>query len=438
MKNRVYFIYKYTFPNGKVYIGQTYKGSGRYGKPMKYRNSLVGNAMSKYPSFQKEIIEYCSKEMIDEREVFYINKYDSTNRNKGYNRDYGGSKNKRFTNELKKQLSKIHTDLQVSEIEQFTLDGSFVKTWKSIKEASRELKIDRGRISKALHGHIKQAGGYIWKLKEVYSPYNSRPISQYDLKGNFIRDWDNTKQAEEALHIHNILNSLNGHNKTTGGFQWKYKGSSKTIEEYKQNRVYIGRHVFQYDLEGNFIKEWKSYVEASKELNIPQQHISRVLKGERRMTRGFIFKYEKYDSIEKLNTEEKSFAKKIEQYSLDGSFIKEWSSITSAEESLGIKNGIGKCCRGKAKTAGGYQWKYKDDNRVINSLIKEKPKKIKKPRPLPSNAKSIIQISDNETRIFNSMAEASRETGINISCISDCLKKRQKTAGGYRWEYFNK
>lgn len=358
-KERIYFIYKYTFPNGKVYIGQTYKGSGRYGKPMKYKNSMVGNAMSKYPDFEKEIIEYCSKEQVDELERFYIKKYNSANRLYGYNRDFGGNEHKQLTDDLKKDLSRIHTNLQVTEIEQYSEQGELIKEWTSIKEASNSLKIERTQLSKALHGHRKTAGGYIWKMKNTYSPYSSRPISQYDLKGNFIRDWSSVKEAEESLNIQNILNSLNMRNKTTGGFQWKYKGSSKEITEYKQNRVYKGRHVFQYDAEGNFIKEWDSYLQAAKALNIPHQHIMRVLRGERRMTRGFVFKYEYTESIDKYDPEDKAFIKPVLQYTLDGLFVREWPSISSAEKEMGIKSGVGRCCSGKAKTAAGYKWKYK-------------------------------------------------------------------------------
>jgi plasmid maintenance system antidote protein VapI len=437
MEQRIYFIYKYTFPNGKVYIGQTYKGSGRFGKTMKYRGTLVGNAMSKYPNYKKEILEYCTKENVDEREKHYIQLFDSTNRNKGYNREYGGNLHKEITSDLRKELSDVHIDLQVTEIEQYTLDNVFLRNWKSIKEASNELGIERTSISKALHGSIKSAGGYIWKLKSVYSPYNSRPISQYDLKGNFIRDWDNVQQAEQLLKIHNILNALNGRNKTAGGFQWKYKGSGKVITEYKQNREYKGRHVFQYDLNGNFIKEWKSYLQAAKELGIPHQHILRVLKGERKMTRGYIFKYEYVEKNSKYNPDDKSFIKPVEQYSIDGIFVREWPSITAAEKELGISSGIGKCCSGKNKTAGSFQWKYKGDSRQIKSLIKPKPIKIKKPRPLPSNAKTISQFTLDDVLLdtFESIAKASRLTGVSIANISGCLKGRQKTAGGFKWKY---
>lgn len=37
--------------------------------------------------------------------------------------------------------------------------------------------------------------------------------------------------------------------------------------------------------------------------------------------------------------------------------------------------------------------------------------------------------------IYNSLTEASQKTGINISCISDCCRCNQKTAGSYHWKY---
>lgn len=440
MKERTYFIYKYTFPNGKVYIGQTYKGSGRFGKPMKYRGMFVGKAMLKYPNYKKEILEFCSKEDVDNREKYYIELYDSTNRYKGYNREYGGNLHKQLTDDLRKELSRVHTDLQVTEIEQYTLDGVFVKRWKSIKEASTELHISRESISKNIHGKTKSAKGFVWKLVEIYSPYNKRPVSQYDLKGNHIKDWACIAEAEKELGLKNIINALNGRNRTAGRFQWKYTNSNKPITAYKTKHIPNGKHVFQYDLNGNFIKEWNSYLEAAHELNIPHQHIRRVLVGERIMTNSFIFRYDFQEKITEYNKETKSFWKPVEQYTLDGAFVKEWKSITEAQQALGIKHGIGKCCSGIGKTAGGFQWKYKEDPKSIISIIKPKLIKVKKPRPLPNNAKSVAQL-DNTGKIvcvYSSIAEASIKTGTSISNISGCLKLRQKTAGGYRWEYVGK
>ena len=52
--------------------------------------------------------------------------------------------------------------------------------------------------------------------------------------------------------------------------------------------------------------------------------------------------------------------KVILQFSLDGEFIKEFSSIKEASGEIGIsKLAIVHCLKGKTKKAGGYKWKYK-------------------------------------------------------------------------------
>ncbi len=51
--------------------------------------------------------------------------------------------------------------------------------------------------------------------------------------------------------------------------------------------------------------------------------------------------------------------KKIEQYTLDGKFIKLWVGIQNAGRKTGIEyTNIIACLKGRTKTAGGYIWKY--------------------------------------------------------------------------------
>ena len=49
--------------------------------------------------------------------------------------------------------------------------------------------------------------------------------------------------------------------------------------------------VMQYDLKGNFIKEWKSGSEASRQLNIGQANISACCRGLRKQVNGFVWKF---------------------------------------------------------------------------------------------------------------------------------------------------
>lgn len=54
-----------------------------------------------------------------------------------------------------------------------------------------------------------------------------------------------------------------------------------------------------------------------------------------------------------------SKAKKVNQYSLTGKFIRQWDCIADVTRKLGIRGyNISGCCKGKRHTAGGFKWKY--------------------------------------------------------------------------------
>lgn len=63
---------------------------------------------------------------------------------------------------------KIHVESVNNEksVIQYTKEGIFIKKWKSAKEASEILQIDRGNISACCKGRYKSAGGFFWKYKK--------------------------------------------------------------------------------------------------------------------------------------------------------------------------------------------------------------------------------------------------------------------------------
>lgn len=85
-------IYKVTNKiNGKVYIGQSVDIGRRWRQHMTAEDdSYFHKAIQKYgvENFEWEVIEQCKKKDLDEREVYWIEYYDSFN--KGYNRTKGG------------------------------------------------------------------------------------------------------------------------------------------------------------------------------------------------------------------------------------------------------------------------------------------------------------------------------------------------------------
>ena len=53
----------------------------------------------------------------------------------------------------------------------------------------------------------------------------SKPVLQYDLDGNFIKEWPTAVEAAEALHIKSkyITSTCRGHQKTYSNMKWRYK-----------------------------------------------------------------------------------------------------------------------------------------------------------------------------------------------------------------------
>jgi hypothetical protein len=62
-------------------------------------------------------------------------------------------------------------------------------------------------------------------------------------------------------------------------------------------------------------------------------------------------------------------SKKVNQYSLDWEFIKEWDSMIDIQRWLWLYSShISNCCRLKQKTSGGFIFKYKDKQKKVLGL----------------------------------------------------------------------
>ena len=72
-------------------------------------------------------------------------------------------------------------------------------------------------------------------------------------------------------------------------------GLNRITEKQKKLAVQLGRKsakaVLQYDLQGNFIKEWKSQTEAANDLEISPSNLSKCCRGKVKTIKGFIWKY---------------------------------------------------------------------------------------------------------------------------------------------------
>lgn len=242
-------IYKLSFPNGKVYIGQTInvlfkRISSHCEEKNKSINPYKYNALKKYQTINVDILfKSESLEELNNKEEYYIKKYKSNQKEYGYNLTAGGDS----------VSNKINRPIYL-----YDLNGKYVRQFKSVSEGERYLGI---RIR--LDTKQKTFGGYqikdykVDKIDKVTKNQVYKEIHQYDLNGNYIRSFNSIREAERFIGKGNIdLRS-----KTSRGYMWSRKKLNK-LPEYKNDKA---RTIHQYDLNDNYINEFRTLREASKQ-----------------------------------------------------------------------------------------------------------------------------------------------------------------------------
>lgn len=180
---KLFIVYKLLFPNNKVYIGQTCNFSARMTghkndslNPNRLsKNCQVNNAIRKYgwDNVYKEILFLGTELDVDEKEIYYINFYNSSNRDFGYNREGGGNKKKTVSIESRKLISNARSGKRTwgKSVLQLDLNNKIIKQFSCIDEASRETGASSTNISIMCNHKFKtcylKGKKYISKPKSV-------------------------------------------------------------------------------------------------------------------------------------------------------------------------------------------------------------------------------------------------------------------------------
>lgn len=127
-------------------------------------------------------------------------------------------------------------------IAQYTMSGNLVAVYKSSTHAAKAMNISRSAIANVTCGVNVSCQDFQWKSFEANedipefvppvktyterrSELSSKPVDQYDKKGNFIKRFSSIKEATNELgfkSLSSICNCLIGKSKSSGGFIWKY------------------------------------------------------------------------------------------------------------------------------------------------------------------------------------------------------------------------
>lgn len=155
-------------------------------------------------------------------------------------------------------------------------------------------------------------------------------------------------------------------NQCPGGRVWTIEQRDKRNKNYKREC----RAVSQYNFEGVLVNTWNSIKEASQATGASITAIIDCCKGRVNSAKNYIWRYSEDDlykyQVVKYSREQKKAKKKIDQFDLNGNFIKTWEGIgDTAKVFSSNKNGwvvLSAVLRGKVKSWYGYIWRYHKDN----------------------------------------------------------------------------
>lgn len=227
------YIYKYTGPSGKSYIGQTVQSlrdrAGHNGKNYSrcpYFHSAIKNYG--FENFSCEILGEFKVGELNSKERYFIEVFNTLFPN-GYNCSLGGQG-------VSRQARRIY---------QYSCeDGILLRGWKSQKEAAEGLGLDLSSMNQCLLGYNKTCGGYYWSyiLLEKYPimekiSNEEKKIQMIDIGSDkILKVFSSTGQAASFVNGERsvIKRCCRNEIKTAYGYKWTCK---EILSEKKYNNT---------------------------------------------------------------------------------------------------------------------------------------------------------------------------------------------------------
>lgn len=154
-----------------------------------------------------EIIEECSFENLNKRELSWINEFsllgcNLVNSMKGCKISGHHTHSDETKRKIGEATKRIHTGMKRSD-----------ETKRRISEAAK------------IRNNIPHKNMYTKEAQAKKAKATSKPVLQFNKEGVLIKEWESATIAGKELNIHNgnIGLCCMGKVKTCGGYQWKYK-----------------------------------------------------------------------------------------------------------------------------------------------------------------------------------------------------------------------
>lgn len=289
--------------------------------------------------------------------------------------------------------------------------------------------------------------------KKINADCRNKAILQYDLDGNFLREFESVSEACEAVGCKNVSAYLVTQ-RPWRGYQWRYReGLSypKKINAFK--KVKRNGPVIAYTPDGNFYKEYECAYQCCEDLGKEYQireEVGDITLKSNHMVTMFVFKKRSDDYPKKINVniiypryatrkKLKSADIPVLQYTRDGVFVKEHPSIIAAyRDTATSESTIRRYCQMSEpftlrddRTK--YIWRFKDGD------IKERVEVVRvKREEKPKREHRVLQYSKDGSfiRIWDNIHQACLDSGDTIHYITWSLSGKNTKKTKFQWRKY--
>lgn len=241
-------------------------------------------------------------------------------------------------------------------IYQYSIEGTYIREWKSITEASIYYKCSSASIGRAVLDNTPSIG-YLWQdykldklnIEDFKIDANKIQCYLYNLDGILSQEFKSITNCAEYLN--RKIADVSRNCKTGSVLDKKYYVSTHKYDLFPIPENNLERPVFQYGVDGKFIKRYENVREARKALNITA-HIPTSIRANT-LCGGYQWSWEYVKEM----PSKKPKARKVGRYSLEGELLETYSSIRKAKE---FCSGSTNALYGRQKQSCGYIWKFID------------------------------------------------------------------------------
>lgn len=280
-------IYKITNQvNGMIYIGQTTQGlqnrwihhvaEAKKDHKKGGWSAYLHRAIIKYgrENFSVEVIENCSNDKLNEREIYWIAYYHSNDKDIGYNLTYGGEGTVR---------------IDYNEVYRLWDEGL------STYEIAEKMNVAKSTIWYILSQHKNYSGEESRRRRgKNITKAKREPVSQYDLYGNFIAEYTSPFEAAQSVEgagRYAVKKCCEEQHGISGGYQWRYS-KDPTPGVFHGKAKGKQKPIIQMDLDGNIIAKFKCLKEASEQTRTNVGSICSCCSGVYKTANGFKWRYD--------------------------------------------------------------------------------------------------------------------------------------------------